>query len=184
MQIGEELIRFIMTIMNELQKKSLYGSHMPVLAKIMDLSDGPVLELGMGIYSTPLLDMMCKEQKRELISYDNDPKWFKENEKWTSDYHKVYFVEDWDEIEVELVTSHWGVAFIDHKPAKRRKVEMKLLAQHANYVIVHDTEPESDKFFKYTWMHKYYKYQWNYTKARPHTSVFSNFIDLQGLDRK
>lgn len=164
--------------MNELQKKSLYGSHLPILARVMDITDGPVLELGMGIYSTPLLDLMCHESKRELISFDNDPIWFNENKKWESDYHKVYFVEDWDKI---LLNRHWSAALVDHKPARRRMHEIRRLAKIANFVIVHDTEPESDRFFKYSWIWKYYKYRFDYTKCRPNTTVLSNFVDLTKL---
>lgn len=168
--------------MNELQKKSLYGSHMPILARIMDLTDGPVLELGMGIYSTPLLDLMCAQSKRPLYSYDNDAVWFKENEKWRSDYHFVSFIEDWDDFyTIQHDYFHWSVALIDHKPAKRRKVDIKNLANKVNFVIVHDTEPESDKFFKYSWVYKYYKYRYDYTKCRPYTTVLSNFVDLNSL---
>lgn len=151
---------------------------MPILARIMDLTDGPVLELGMGIYSTPLMDLMCAETKRELVSYDNDPVWFEENKKWESDYHHVEFVEDWDKINIER---HWSVALVDHKPAKRRKVEITRLVKYANFVIIHDSEPISDKFFKYSWIYKHFKYRYDYTKCRPHTTILSNFVDLNSL---
>ncbi len=164
---------------NELQRKSLYGSHMPILARIMDQTEGQVLELGMGLFSTPLLDLMCAEKKRPLFSYDNDPVWFKENRKWESDYHKVFFVEDWDTVPIEK--EHWSVAFVDHKPARRRRAEIKRLAKHADFVIIHDSEPESDKFFKYSWVYKHFKYRYDYTNCRPHTTVLSNTFDLSFL---
>lgn len=162
--------------MNPLQKKSLYGSHLPILARIMDLCDGPVLEMGMGLYSTPLLDLMCHESKRQLVSYDSDPVWFKENEKWASDYHQVKFVEDWDQADIEH--TFWSVAFLDHKPAIRRKGDAHRIANNALYVILHDSEPESNKYFRYTWIYKYFKYRYDYTNCRPHTVVLSNFIKL------
>lgn len=152
---------------------------MPILARIMDLTDGPVLEMGMGIYSTPLLDIMCAESKRMLVSYDNDPEWFGENEKWTSDYHQVLFTDNWERADIDRV--HWSVVLIDHKPAPRRIKDIKRLAYNANFIVVHDTEPESDKFFKYRWIYRFFKYRYDYTKARPHTSVLSNFVDLSFL---
>ncbi len=165
--------------MNKLQKISLYGSHMPILARIMDISDGPVLEMGMGLYSTPLLDLMCRETKRRLVSYDNDPNWFAENEKWKSDYHEVYFVTDWDEADIE--NTHWSVAMIDHKPAARRKDDVRRIINSADYILIHDSEPEMNKFFRYTWIYKFFKYRYDYTKCRPHTTVLSNFIDVTKL---
>lgn len=171
--------------LNELQKKSLYGTHMPILARIMDITEGPVLELGMGIYSTPLLDMMCAVKKRMLISYDNDPVWFKENEKWASDYHKVIFVDEngWEQIMIDYAygAPHWTVVLVDHKPAKQRIKEIKRLANKADYILIHDSEPESDRFFKYSWIYKLFKYRYDYTKCRPNTTVLSNFVDLSFL---
>src|SRR5882724_8392287 len=106
----------------------LYGTHLPILARILDLTDGPVLELGTGIFSTFLMDIMCKESKRKVVSYDNDPKWHESNMQWQSEYHDINLVTDWDSIEIE--TTHWSVVLVDHKPAKRRKEEIKRLANH------------------------------------------------------
>lgn len=175
---------------NELQMKSLYGSHMPIVARIMDLTEGPVLELGMGIYSTPLLDLMCAEKKRELLSFDNDPEWFKENEKWASDYHLVYFVKDWaTDKNLAAVLENvdpkrhplFDVALVDHKPAKQRIKEVIRLKDKCRFVLIHDSEPESDKFFKYSWIYKHFKYRYDYTNTRPHTTILSNFVDIESL---
>lgn len=152
---------------------------MPILARIMDISDGPVLELGMGIYSTPLLDIMCRESKRTLVSYDNDPIWFEENKEWESDYHQVHLVGSYDEADIE--NTHWSVVLVDHKPAIRRITEIKRLAWQANYILIHDSEPEANPFFRYTWIYRFFKYRYDYTKCRPHTTVLSNFIDVTKL---
>lgn len=152
---------------------------MPILARIVDMSDGPILELGMGIYSTPLLDLMCHEKKRTLVSYDDDPAWFKENQEWESDYHKVHLISNYDEADIE--NTHWSVVLVDHKPAIRRLTEIKRLAWHANYILIHDSEPEANNFFRYTWIYRFFKYRYDYTKCRPHTTVLSNFIDVTKL---
>lgn len=167
------------------QPNELYGSHLPILTKMMEMTHGPVLELGMGLYSTPLLHTLCELQNRPLSSFDNDPEWFSENKKWESKHHSVYLLKEWNELYAEyqyvLNQVHWSVAFIDHKPAKRRKEECKRLAHNTNFLIIHDSEPESDKFFKYSWIYDLYKYRYDYTKLRPHTTVLSNFIDLSFL---
>ena len=49
---------------------------MGVVSRFLEETEGPVLELGMGLYSTPLLDLLCHEEKRELVSYDDDKEWF------------------------------------------------------------------------------------------------------------
>jgi hypothetical protein len=170
------------------QPNELYGSHLPFLSRIIDITSGPVLELGMGLYSSPFLHTICFLQNRELVSIDSDPQWYEENKKMESDLHKVIFVDDFDQYEVNRSNDfkesrHWSVAFVDHKPAKRRKEEIKRLAHCANFVVIHDTEPESDKFFKYSWVYKLYKYRFDYTALRPNTSVLSNFIDVERVLR-
>ena len=160
-----------------------WGTHVPLLARVLDLSDGPVLELGTGVWSTFLIHIMCKDNQRKAISYDNDPQWHESNLKWQSDFHEIKLLEDWDELydDIDFLMVHWGVILVDHKPAKRRMVDLRRLANRANFIVIHDSEPESDKFFKYSWIYKHYKYRYDYTKCRPHTTVLSNFIDVSKL---
>lgn len=164
---------------NELQKKSSYGSHMPVISRVMEETTGPVLELGMGIYSTPLLDLLCHEEKRELVSFDDDQEWFSVNKEWESDYHKIYFTDDYDKINIE--NRKWSVVLIDHKPAERRIVEIKRLANKADYLIVHDAEDEWENAFKYNLIYPLFKYRFDYTTCRPATVILSNFFDPKEL---
>ena len=152
---------------------------MPVVVRVVEATEGPILELGMGIYSTPLLDLMCHENKRPLVSYDDEPEWFAENKEWESDYHKVRLIKDYDEADIE--STHWSVAIVDHKPAIRRLTEIKRLANNTYYIIVHDTEPECDKYFKYSRIYPLFKYRYDYSRCRPHTAILSNFFDPKKL---
>lgn len=165
------------------QPNELYGSHLTVLSRIMEKTHGNVLELGMGLYSTPLLHTLCALQNRKLVSYDCDHEWFDENKKWASKLHEVKFVkfEEWAAADFDTIGKHWSVAFVDHKPAKRRKDDIKRLANIATFVVIHDTEPESDRYFKYSWMEKYFKFKYQYSGLRPFTSVWSNFVDPTDL---
>lgn len=47
-------------------------SYLPILTRLVDISEGPILKLGMG-FSTTILDMMCRPTKRPVVSYENDP---------------------------------------------------------------------------------------------------------------
>src|SRR3954454_11711777 len=38
------------------------STHFPVLIKLIQMTDGPVLELGSGLFSTPLLHWLCFER--------------------------------------------------------------------------------------------------------------------------
>jgi hypothetical protein len=161
--------------LSKLQEQSGYGSHLPVTIRVIEATEGPILELGMGTFSTPILDLLCRQEKRQLVSYDDDPEWFKKNKDWESEYHKVYLVDNYDEADIE--NSHWSVALIDHKPAPRRIVEIKRLAKITDYLIVHDTLPEWDFDFKYSLIYPLFKYRFDYRKCRPYTTILSNFFD-------
>jgi hypothetical protein len=151
------------------------GSHIPLLIKIMEMSEGPVLELGTGLNSTPVLHWLCNEAGRKIDSYESSEMFYLAAENYRTDWHGVHFVKNWDELEIN---KHWGVAFVDHAPGPRRNVEMARLANNADYVVVHDSEPKSDWHYHFTNHFDKYKYRYDYTKAYPHTSVFSNFKDL------
>lgn len=161
------------------QPNELYGSHLPILSRVVDLTHGPILELGMGLYSTPYLHTVSFLQKRLLVSYDNDSKWFFKNKEWESKYHKVVFVTDWEYADID--NTHWSVVFVDHKPAKQRIKEVRRLAWKANYILIHDSEAVSDKYFKYKWIYSLFKYRYDYSKLIPNTTVLSNFCDLSNL---
>ena len=52
-----------------------YGTHLPCLIKAMEKTTGDVLEMGMGIFSTPYLHYQCILTNRRLTSYENDKSW-------------------------------------------------------------------------------------------------------------
>ncbi len=183
-------------------KNFLGASHLPILTKIMDLSkEGPVLELGMGYYSTAYLYWKCIEQRRELISFESDKKWFK---KLFSDKHSSLIMEnpinpevvdmgaecnkfsafrvvDWDKL--ELGDIHWSVALIDHRPALQRHKDAIKLKNNADFIVLHDTEESIDRFYAYRRVWKHFKYVYHYEKVgKPRTSVVSNFVDLSILE--
>src|ERR1035437_8587915 len=98
-----------------------WGSHMPILIKVLDISKGPVLELGMGVFSTPLLHMLCVDKKRVLVSYENDKSYVDSHNGFMTDMHQIKFVENWDDADIE--STRWGVVLVDHAPGGRRIVE-------------------------------------------------------------
>ena len=162
--------------------KASEGSHIPVLMKILKISEGPVLELGTGLNSTPVIHWICNENKRKIVSYESSEMFYLAARNYRCDHHEVHHVEvlgGWDKIDIE--SQHWGMVFVDHAPGPRRNVEMGRVANNADYVVVHDTEPRSDWHYKYSNQFGKYKYRWDYTDAYPHTSVFSNLKDLKTL---
>lgn len=145
----------------------LAGSHLPVLAKLLDATRGAVLELGAGWNSTPFLYWMCKDQGRYLESYENDREWIKKLE------YPVKYTEDW----LVGMNRFWDILLVDHRPARKRRSSALRFRLNSTFVVLHDSELADHPAYKYTPIYKEFKYKYEYTKLIPHTIVLSNFID-------
>lgn len=154
------------------------GSHLPTLIKTINVSTGPVLELGMGTFSTHYLHWACYESKRKLVSFENKPECFEWAKDFRNDYHDVNLITDWDSIDL---SGHWGVVLIDHAPTPRRKHEIRKLADRADYVVIHDSEPEREGWQKLWQIYPLFKYRKDFGRENPLTTVLSNFKDLSDL---
>lgn len=162
-----------------------FGSHLPLLMTVMGLSTGRVLEMGMGYSSSLYLHWECARTGRKLVSYENDAEWFErfgvEFSKHGYYFHHVYPVKTWDEAGLER--HHWGVAFLDHNPAARRKEDIKRLAAkgNADFIVIHDTEARVEKHFHYSEIYPLFKYVYQCQTFAPYTSVLSNVYDVTTL---
>ncbi len=157
-----------------------FGSHLPALMAVIACTDGPVLEMGMGCCSSLFLHWACVSHRRELVSYENDRAYFESFcQPFERDhYHTVHYVRDWADAPIEC---HWSVAFLDHKPAERRKEDVRRLANCADYIVIHDTEPRVDHYFQYDEIYPLFKWRYDYTRHKPWTAVLSNKHDLMDL---
>jgi hypothetical protein len=153
---------------------------MPVLLKVLAATNGPVLELGVGTFSTILMHYMCLNANRLLVSYDSDIKYINLVKDCASDIHKIQYVANWDEVDI---LKPWSVAFIDHSPGPRRGLDAGRLANYAEYVVCHDSEIKRDSTYEYSKVYDLFKYRWEYRKLSPPTMVFSNFHTLEWLER-
>lgn len=158
-------------------KKDMYrmATHIPLLVRAFVLSEGDVLEMGTGYFSTLVLRWLCEMSGRTLYSYEGKRSWYEIALKKAKPFHKIEYVENFDNAPIER---HWGLVFIDHGPNGRRHVDIKRLANHADYIVIHDTEPESDKGYHYSEIWNLFKYRYDFTKYKPHTSVVSNKFDV------
>ena len=155
----------------------MFGSHIPILVKILERTDGKVLDLGMGI-STFIIHAMAKQTKRKVVSYETYPSWYREYTSYQTDWHDIRLVNDWDKADID--NDFWDVALVDHHPAKRRQEEVRRLANNCNYILLHDSDIFS-WHYKGTKIYDLFKYKYNYDKCSPNTMVLSNFKDLSDL---
>jgi hypothetical protein len=155
-----------------------WGSHMPVLIRLMELTDGDVVELGTGMYSTPFLHYTCMLQGRKLVSYESDPSYYEIYKDYNCDFHKVIFVEDWEKLDLRR-EGRWGVAFIDTNPDLARKGLAKKLRANTNYVVLHDSQPKDEQWRHYaSEVYPLFRRRYDYTKLMPNTTVLSNFKNI------
>ena len=111
------------------------ATHIPMLVKTFELTSGDVLELGSGFFSTTLLRWLCQMHRRTLYSFELSNFWYQKAMVRPVPFHKVIKIDNWNEAKIE---KHWGMVLVDHSPDERRWVEIKRLANLAEYMIIHD----------------------------------------------
>lgn len=150
-----------------------FFTHQTVLRKAVEISSGPVLELGTGWGSTPMLHELCKN--RLLISVDHDENWICQYEKFKGQNHIVLHCKDYSEVDILLRNIDFSVVLVDHAPAERRIIDIiKML--NVPYVVVHDTH---DPAYGYELIYDKFKYRYQYKELIPYTSVLSNVATLE-----
>ncbi len=166
-----------------------YGTHLiPLLVAVVN-TDGPILEMGSGHNSTPALHALCSATGRYLLTTETDKKWMNQFSYLEQSWHQFQYVpvydDDfevnpkphlWDSVGANI---HWGVVFVDHRPAERRKVDIARLKGQADIIVVHDTE--GAPCYDYESVLKTFKYRYDYKKYSPWTTLVSDSIDVLSL---
>lgn len=132
-----------MKIAPEMAVATQWQSHLPALLACIAVADGPVLELGVGHFSTPHLHALCGALKRLLVSVESDGEWRAEFiTKYGNGFNHAFRSEVLDTGSVR-----WGVAFIDHSPGgANRAAAFKALIDVSEFVVVHDAQKNAENF--------------------------------------
>lgn len=112
-----------------------FGSHLAPLLGCVTRTDGRVLELGSGLYSTPVLHAAVGD--RELLTADRDPVWMARFLYLRSATHRFEQVDDWGAW--PALDEAWDVALVDHSPGHERAPAIARLRARARFIVVHDT---------------------------------------------
>jgi hypothetical protein len=152
------------------------STHNVLLIKAVLLSDGPVLEIGSGFFSTPLLHWLCKMTGKDLVTYENNLEYFEMARKFKSRHHSIRLIGDWSEMDSQ---TQWGVVFVDHSPKERRIVDIEKYKDKAEYLVIHDTERADLYSYDKVWPMFKYRYEWQ--ECVPYTTVVSNVKDLSNF---
>lgn len=135
-----------MNMTPEMSVATQWQSHLPALLACCAVTTGPVLELGVGHFSTPHLHALCGAMGRELVSMEDNREWLELFEKqYLSDGHG--FLSGFLLNDVIARQIRWSVAFIDHSPGgANRAAVFKALIDVSEFVVVHDAQKDAENF--------------------------------------
>ena len=147
------------------------GTHLPLLKHLVGITTGPVLEMGMGYNSTPILHELCPD--RLLVSLDSEAEWVERFASFRSFSHKIKTEPNWDDTTPYLQSILWDIVLIDHHPCERRVIDIKLLMHNTRFMIIHDTQPTSAHVYHYEPTLSLFRYRWEFQALNPYTTVVS-----------
>jgi len=144
-----------------------FASHYPILVKAIQSTTGPVMELGTGMFSTPLLHWLCLGRK--LVSCESHPEYIEFAKQYETLFHKVIKIDNWLKLQLEK----YSVVFIDHTPTPRKRGDDAIRFTDAELVVLHDTGRHESKY-GYEKVFPLFKYKYE----KNNTTVLSNSIDV------
>lgn len=183
----------------------LVATHQRCLIGSVMRTSGPILELGTGWYSTPLLHEIATVQQRPLITLDNNKHWLEQfkatdwKKKSTiyglgNDYHQLRLVDWWDQAllapqDYGLKHTSWSVVFVDHgPPIERYYVVNRMLEEikrgiyeEPSVFVLHDTEDRHP--YGYSRILPKFKYEFTDRCQKAHTTVCSNSLEVHNWFR-
>jgi hypothetical protein len=146
-----------------------YGSHLPALLTCVAATKGPILEVGIGHYSTPVLHAFSK---RRLVSVEADLKWMDTFRDFESLDHMFTYPADYASALEELCAYQWGVVFLDAEPGSAHAARAALFVDSAEFIVVHDYSSEQvSKPFEPVL--PLFKHHHVYTRYMPSTLILS-----------
>ncbi len=154
------------------------ASHRPLLLLALEATRGsphPIAELGAGDNTTPYLAKLAAREQRNTVSFENNKQWSDKFAKLDGK-HFSRFCGSWDHAPIDR---DWSVVLIDHAPEARRHVDIERLANKAEIIVIHDSEPEATAYMLgKIW--PLFKYRADICVERPYanSSVVSNSIDV------
>lgn len=158
-----------------------FATHQPTLFAACRQTDGPIVELGVGEYSTiPLHEAF---PGRIIVSVEYDWEWLYKFKHLANATHFFALVRDFTHY--ELPVRRAGVVFVDCDPALQRQLCVRKYADQADFIVVHDTEPTNwqpvEVFPGYGWGDCFdrFKYRWDDTTQERWTTVVSNVREFK-----
>lgn len=152
----------------------LVATHQRLLVGAAMRTTGPIIECGVGWYSTPLLHEIATVQQRYLRTVDNNEHWLAQFRNLQNDWHSLELVGWWGEL---VFGDHYGLAFIDHGQPCRREDEIRRMMDITDVFVMHDTEEVVA--YGYNRIIPMFKYVYTDKCQKAWTTVASNSVDVR-----
>ena len=158
----------------------LVATHQRLLIAAVMRTAGPILELGVGWYSTPLLHEVGRATGRKVVTIDNNMDWLAQFQGLACDTHDVRLIGWWGDLMPMLKDyGRFGVVFVDQgQPADREYTVRDLLANdRADVFVMHDTE--EGPAYGYNRTLPMFRHQWTDKCQKAWATVASNTVDVR-----
>jgi len=164
-----------------------YSTHLPALTLAVQLTEGSVLDLGGGIFSTFILHDMLYSTNRFLLTVDDSANWMGNFHGMENKFHQFRHVTNLKGL-FKTIGKEWDVALIDYGTYKGRLFCLKELLPYAKIIILHDYGDEnSDSQWEAHGVSlkdvqdavNEVEYKTLFNAQAPYTAVLSNFVNIE-----
>ena len=158
-----------------------FATHIPLLLACLRHTTGPVLELGSGWFSTPLVAAFATD--RLVRTIETNPQWYDRISRVctyqpiTRHRHQIVFVPDYNDAPMD--DHQWSVVLLDHEPPPRRGVDALRLKDRSQLIIGHDSEHPD---YGYGPAFDQFKYRFTLSSVFPWTTVVSDTDPLDWIE--
>ena len=182
-----------------------FSTHQPLLVAALLNTQGPILEMGGGYYSTPIVSAFANLQHREAHTIETGPAMYELLKRFSSPFHKIWPVSGYDfaadgrfmpradttraqyiEIQSRFLAdfcskgpTRWSVVFIDQAPGYLRVPAIEHFADTADFIVTHDTELVDAYGFEPCL--STFRHRWDSRLHVPHATIVSNFHPCDGF---
>ena len=182
-----------------------FSTHQPLLVAALLKTQGPILEMGGGNYSTPLVSAFADAQRREAHTVETNAAMHELLKRFSSPFHKIWKVNGYDfapdgrflpraettraqyiEIQARFLADfcqerpqRWSVVFIDQAPGYLRVPAIEHFADTADFIVTHDTEMVEAYGFEPCL--SAFRYRWDSRIQVPYSTIVSNSQPCDGF---
>jgi len=122
-----------------------YGSHVYALCEALSRTRGPIVELGCGKYSTPLIEHIARLTGRYSYHLDHSQEWLD----YSVHYSRKILVTDWRDTSILREIGRCGLVFVDQGADGLARLPWAIEALSvADIVLVHDAHIEDEPHYQ------------------------------------